>query len=233
MKPVIIQQDSRAIVYDADALPAVGAELFEPGYWREQDALSGSAPGRGTTWFVDAPWGASVLRRYRRGGMAARASKDRYLFTGWERTRPFREFRVLEAMAADGLRVPVPLAAVAERHGVSYAAALLTRRIAPARALVEHFDNEAFDWQRLGAELRTFFQAGMRHADLNARNILIHDDTRAAWVIDLDASHYDPARPVDGAEQLERLRRSLDKLWPADNPRLENAWSALLQGSAP
>lgn len=236
MKPVTVQQESRAIVYDADALPAVEASLFEPEYWREQGALSGSAPGRGTSWFIDAPWGASVLRRYKRGGMVARFNDDRYLYSGRENSRPFREFHVLEQMAADGLRVPAPLAALCERRGPTYRAALLTRRIAPAAPLADEVleevgrGQERIDWERLGAELRTFFNAGMDHADLNARNILLHQDSRAVWVIDLDASTYNPAQPVDGTAQLARLKRSLDKLWPPGAGGLEDRWAALLQG---
>lgn len=232
MKPVIIQQDSRAIVYDADALPAVEAQLFEPEYWRGQGALSGSAPGRGTTWFIDAPWGDCVLRTYRRGGMVARFNRNHYLYTGFERSRPFREFHVLENMAADGLRVPAPQAALCQVNGPVYTAALITRRIAPALPLTEHLADEDFDWQRLGAELRTFFNAGMEHADLNARNILIHEESRAAWVIDLDASSYDPSHPGEGREQLLRLKRSLEKLWPDDAPPLEHAWAGLQSGHA-
>lgn len=232
MKPVIIQQDSRAIVYDADVLPDVEAQWFEPEYWRGQGALSGSAPGRGTTWFIDAPWGASVLRTYRRGGMVARFNRSHYLYTGFERSRPFREFNVLESMAADGLRVPAPQAALCVVNGPFYTAALMTRRIVPARPLTEYFSDESFDWQRLGAELRTFFNAGMEHADLNARNILINEESRAAWVIDLDASRYDPSHPNDGRQQLLRLKRSLEKLWPDDGPPLETAWAQLQSGHA-
>ena len=36
-----------------------------------------------------------VLRRYLRGGMAARFARDRYLWLGEERTRSFRELRLL------------------------------------------------------------------------------------------------------------------------------------------
>jgi 3-deoxy-D-manno-octulosonic acid kinase len=171
-----------------------------------------------------------VLRRYLRGGMVARVSHDRYWFRGVEVSRPFREFDVLARMAADGLRVPTPLAALCLREGLFYRAALLTRRIAPARALPEHFTNEGFDWSRLGTELRALFDAGLRHADLNARNILIHDDTSASWVIDLDASRYDPDRPAAGERQLARLHRSLEKLWTAEAPPLDDCWTALQAG---
>ncbi len=233
MKPVTVHVENAAIVYDADTLPArltppdVLPRLFDGGWWSGQGAVTGEAPGRGSSLFLATDFGEAVLRRYLRGGMAAKVSHDRYFFRGVEASRPFREFDVLARMAADGLPVPEPLAALCARDGLFYRAALLTRRIAPARALPEHFTDMAFDWSRLGAELRSLFQAGMRHADLNARNILVHSDTGAAWVIDLDASRYDPGRPVSGDRQLARLRRSLEKLWPPDAPALDGCWAAL------
>jgi 3-deoxy-D-manno-octulosonic acid kinase len=237
MKPVTVHVENAAIVYDADALPAglttpdALPRLFDAGWWSGQGAVTGEAPGRGSSLFLATDFGEAALRRYLRGGMAARLSHDRYVFRGVEASRPFREFDVLARMASDGLPVPEPLAALCERDGLFYRAALLTRRIMPARALPDHFTDRSFDWSRLGAELRSLFDAGMRHADLNARNILVHDDTGAAWVIDLDASRYDPDRPAKGARQLDRLHRSLEKLWPDGAPALTGCWEALLAGA--
>jgi 3-deoxy-D-manno-octulosonic acid kinase len=236
MKPVTVHVENAAIVYDADALPAgltmpeALPRLFDGKWWSGQGAVTGEAPGRGSSLFLDTEFGEAVLRRYLRGGMAAKVSNDRYVFRGVETSRPFREFDVLSRMAADGLRVPQPLAALCVRDGPFYRAALLTRRITPAHALPDHFADEAFDWSRLGAELQHFFATGLRHADLNARNILVHDDTGASWVIDLDASRYEPGRPVSGERQLARLHRSLEKLWPADAPPLAACWDALVAG---
>jgi 3-deoxy-D-manno-octulosonic acid kinase len=237
MKPVTVHVENAAIVYDADALPAgygtadTLPRLFDASWWTERGAVTGSAPGRGTSVFLATDFGEAVLRRYLRGGMVARVNHDRYLFRGVAASRPFREFDVLARMAADGLRVPAPLAALCVREGLFYRAALLTRRIAPARALPERFTDERFDWARLGAELRGLFDAGLRHADLNARNILVHDETQESWVIDLDASRYEPDRPASGERQLARLCRSLEKLWPAEAPPLADCWAALLTGS--
>ena len=139
MKPTTIQKGSSSIVYDADALPAVESSLFDETHWRAADALEGSAPGRGTSWFVETPAGPAVLRRYLRGGMVARINRDRYLYRGASASRPFREFDVLRRMSEDGLRVPRPLAALCRREGAFYRAALMTRRIAPAQALPERF----------------------------------------------------------------------------------------------
>lgn len=233
MKPATIQKGSSNIVYDADALSAVEPRLFDEAHWRALNALEGSAPGRGTSWFVETPAGPAVLRRYLRGGLVARINHSRYLYRGTASSRPFREFDVLQRMSGDGLRVPEPLAALCRREGAFYRAALMTRRIAPARALPAHFADGDFDWRRLGRELRSFFDAGMAHADLNARNILIHDETGDAWVIDLDASRYTPGKPVDGERQLARLKRSLHKLWPQTQvAALDDSWVRLLEGAS-
>ena len=57
-----------------------------------------------------------VLRRYRRG---ADRPPDNYLWAGEDRTRSFREYRLLAAMRRQGLDVPAPLAAAYWRQGRS------------------------------------------------------------------------------------------------------------------
>ena len=106
MKSGTYRQDSLLIVYDAEQVQHPRADLFDPGYWDKRGCVTGEAVGRGSAWFIDAPFGAVVLRRYLRGGLIARISRDRYLFTGWARSRPVAEFRVLERLAAAGLPVP-------------------------------------------------------------------------------------------------------------------------------
>ena len=92
------------ILYDADSLCDAGRapqtasrlalEGFDPGWWRDAGRVTGEAPGRGASLFLDAGEGVEwVLRPYRRGGLIARASATRYLWTGLERTRAFRELR--------------------------------------------------------------------------------------------------------------------------------------------
>ena len=127
MKSGTYRQDSLLIVYDAEQVQHPRADLFDPGYWDKRGCVTGEAVGRGSAWFIDAPFGAAVLRRYLRGGMMARISRDRYLFTGWARSRPVAEFRVLERLAAAGLPVPAPLAAGLRRRGLVYTGGLITR----------------------------------------------------------------------------------------------------------
>ncbi len=230
MKPVTIKAASSHIVYDADVLSAPQPALFETGYWRDQQALEGSAPGRGSASFVRMGTGSAVLRRYLRGGWVARWNRDRYWYTGLARSRPFAEFELLRRMTADGLRVPTPLAALCDRHGLFYRAALLTERIAPAQPLEAHCGASDFDWSHLGRALAEFHRAGVRHADLNARNILIHERTGEVWLIDFDRCSYRPGQPVSGPAQLDRLQRSCRKFWPPQGADFASSWKALMQG---
>ena len=178
--------------------------------------MTGEAVGRGSAWFIEAPCGAAVLRRYLRGGMMARISRDRYLFTGWRRSRPMAEFRVLERLAAAGLPVPAPLAAGVLRRGPLYTGGLITQRIPDAWPLADLLPERAHDdalWRRIGACVRRFHDAGLVHADLNARNILV-DAADTVFLIDFDRARIRHGARRRFRRNLERLHRSLVKLWP-------------------
>src|SRR5215213_5570910 len=88
-----------AILFDRQRLRQAEPALFSAAYWAER-ARPVDEGGRGGAWFVDAPFGASVLRQYRRGGLVAKLSRDRYLWSGADRTRSFAEFRLMRALIA-------------------------------------------------------------------------------------------------------------------------------------
>ena len=103
------------IVYDADVMSRAGFQLgeehFSADWWEHQGNVRARNRGRGSALTIAAPFGRSVLRRYLRGGWPARFSQSSYVFTGFERSRPIGEFRVLEELKTLGLRAPRPLAA--------------------------------------------------------------------------------------------------------------------------
>ncbi|SFU50708.1 3-deoxy-D-manno-octulosonic acid kinase [Halomonas korlensis] len=197
---------------DASAIPPTDPRLFDPAHWRHNGRVIGEAPGRGASLFLDAGKAQWVLRPYRRGGLISRISERRYLWTGLERTRAFREMRLTAELHEIGLPVPRPLAASVARHGLTYEAALITVRITGARALAELLvSREADDalLERVGATVRRFHDAGLDHVDLNARNLLV-DPRGKVWLIDLDRCRR--RRPGKWqAANLERLLRSLGK----------------------
>jgi len=227
------KQESRIIVYDADSVPQPTAELFDPGYWEVRGALAATARGRGSAYVLDTPFGAAVLKQYLRGGWPARISRDQYLFTGFQRSRPLAELRVLALLAEMGLPAPAPLGALCERRGAFYRGWLLTRLIAGAQPLSEILETAATGtWRETGKVIRRFHDAGVAHADLNGRNILA-DHNGAIYLVDFDRARVSVRNNGSFRANLNRLRRSLEKLWP---PRtavgLDDAWKALLAGYA-
>ncbi|WP_136064982.1 3-deoxy-D-manno-octulosonic acid kinase [Modicisalibacter radicis] len=205
---------------------------FDAAFWRRHDAVVGQAPGRGTSLFVDAAQIAVadeqwVLRDYRRGGMAARLSEAHYVWAGRERSRAFREMRLTAALYGRGLPVPRPVAARVARHGLAYTAALLTVRLAGARALADCLVDDVAGadpalLERVGATIRRFHDAGLDHVDLNARNLLITPD-ESVWLIDLDRCRLRRRGNWQNAN-IERLQRSLAKF------EAEAAVPAILRG---
>ncbi|WP_031218800.1 3-deoxy-D-manno-octulosonic acid kinase [Halomonas sp. PBN3] len=212
------------ILYDADSLcdagaaPQIGPSLLDPAWWQARGRVTGEAPGRGASLFLNAGNGEEwVLRPYRRGGLVARLSERRYLWTGLERTRAFRELRLTAELLDQGLPVPRPVAAGVTRHGLTYEATLITVRLPGARALASLLKNGQADdalLQRVGATIRRFHDAGLDHVDLNVRNLLV-DDGGKVWLIDLDRCRLRP-HGAWKARNLERLGRSLEKFGAAE-----------------
>jgi 3-deoxy-D-manno-octulosonic acid kinase len=204
-----------AMLYDAKSMKEAGPFLFDPES-AQLDAVPVSQGGRQAAWFVRGEFGQGVLRRYRRGGLMAKVSVDRYIWNGAASTRSFAEFELLRFMYDSGLPVPRPLAAAYWRHGPTYRAAILVQRIADVQPLAGMLDTASP--AAVAAAIFTVHEAGVWHADLNAYNILI-DVQGKVWLIDFDKG----ARQVLSAERrhgnLLRLRRSLLKV--AGSPGLE------------
>ena len=237
MKPATQKGNSFSVIHDASVLDAPTPEFFDPGYWRGKNALVGEAIGRGSAWFIDSPFGSVVLRRYLRGGMVANISRDRYFFTRVENSRPFREFNTLASMLEQGLPVPRPVAAICEHHGFLSTGALVTALIPNAMTLADLLpanqtdaDMNAAIWGRIGKCIRQFHDAGVWHADLNARNIML-DDQLKVFLIDFDRARHTPGQAVDGKGNMNRLKRSLIKLWPTEDlSAMQSAWVLLEAG---
>jgi len=221
---------SQAIVYDANRVPQPDANLFEPEYWRQSGAIVGQAAGRGNALLLETAYGQAVLRQYFRGGAAARISRDRYVFLGYQRSRPIAEANLLARMSSMGLPVPHPLAGICSRKGLTYSGALLTERIPDARPLADRMSElNSRDpvWPAIGFCLQQFHAAGVHHADLNMRNILL-DKQDMVWVIDFDRGRL--LRPGDHRLQqnLQRLHRSLRKQTAMPDAELEECWRELM-----
>lgn len=223
-----------AMLYDASCLHHPDAAVFEPAHWQAQGALESARGGRGTVAFVrtaaDQRW---VLRHYRRGGLMARLVDDQYLWTGADRTRSFREWRLLRQLRVWGLPVPQPVAARYQRAGLFYRADLITAELPVRLTVAQALQSDplpAAAWRAIGACVGALHGRGVQHADLNAHNLLLGAGN-AVYVLDFDRGRI---RGRGAWEQavLERLQRSLRKVTtglPADRFG-EAQWHALLDG---
>ncbi len=235
------------------ALVVARAQLLPPVIWVVTQhgslhawaaARPGAKPlaGRGVAWAVDAPDGADTpgyppraarwgVRHYRRGG-GVRWLGDRYLRLGL--ARPLRELRTSVAARARGVRTPEVLALAVYPAVGFYRADLVTAEIAGAMDLAEALwaehpaagdpDARLAALLAAGALLRQLAEAGVRHPDLNAKNILLAPpaagdvparggDPVVAWALDLDGCVLAPP-PLSRRrlrEAYARLERSLRK----------------------
>ena len=221
---------SSVIVYDADLIEQAGGFLFQGSHWERQGLVAGQAQGRGSALFLETSFGPAVLRHYLRGGWAAGFSRDRYVFTGFDRSRPLMELKMLVKLQQLELPVPRPLAAHCERSGLFYRGSLLTRRIPDVTPLADRLIDETFAtelWRETGKCIRKFHDQGVIHSDLNCRNILVHS-SGAIYLIDFDRARVRQGARMAFKANLSRLHRSLEKTWPEGRQsRLEKAWAIL------
>ena len=236
MNGVVENIETGAILYDRAVVNQISAACFDAGSWASARPVTGDlrSAGRGKTMIVGDGGTEYVLRHYRRGGLPGRFSRDLYLWTGAERTRAFREWRLLRTLREMNLPVPIPAAARYRRVGrFFYTADLLTVRepgIRPlSQRLVEGPAGEGF-WRAVGAGLKRFHEAGVCHADLNAYNVQL-DAADHLFLLDFDRGSL---RPPGAWRQgnLARLHRSLRKISRLE-PRVafsEPNWQQLMLG---
>ncbi len=152
--------------------------------------------------------GHGVLRRHRRGGLAARLLPRGLFLTN----RPGREFEAHRALQAAGVPVPRLLGAAWRRRGVFFSGAIATEAV-DAPTLQECLEEAAtveHTLARIGGLVRRMHDAGGLHADLQIRNILVTPSGPLLLDFDKARAGRAPGR-VARARNLFRLRRSLEK----------------------
>ncbi len=163
-----------------------------------------------------------AVRHYARGGRVfSKVLRDRYLRIG--PIRPFHEAEASETARNRGIPTPRVLAAAVYPSGPFYRADLITDFIPASSDLVEAlFDTsrkglggavERQDALRTAGELiRRMAEAGIRHQDIHAGNILLEWQGAAPrpHLLDLDRCEVAPSgRHLSPDPMLKRLRRSL------------------------
>jgi 3-deoxy-D-manno-octulosonic acid kinase len=211
-----LRRHDGAMLCDPSLAAVADDSWFDPARWPDAGKVAG---GRGGVVFLRSDDRRWVLRHYRRGGALAALLGDRYLWTGEDRTRAFREWRLLRRLADWALPVPRAVAARYRRAGAIYRADLITEELVDTRTLAASLQSAPLGddrWRAIGDCVRRFHERGVRHADLNAHNVLL--GSGGVYVLDFDRGEVRARGPWE-QRVLARLQRSLVKVsegLPAD-----------------
>ena len=176
----------------------------------------------------------AVVRRYHRGGLMQRVNKARY-FGG---NRAFDELRAAERARAGGVRTPVVVAAIERPARVAgYRAWLATVLLSGGLNLAAWLAAETDEARRSGVlreagrQTALMHAAGVAHADLNLRNLLVMpaDGGDEVYLLDFDKATVS-ATPVSRTRRerdLRRLARSARKLEAGLGPE---HWAVFREG---
>jgi len=221
------------ILQDENATEKLERQHFDADYWQDKPGFSIVDGGRGGSIKAIMNDQPVILRQYLRGGMIANLTKDKYIWLGKTRSRPWREWRLLRDAAAAGLPVAKPLGACVWKSGLFYRAAIMTVYLQGTQTLADYLAHSVLDhehWHQLGLLIRDLQRKGFRHADLNANNLLI-DQNSKFYVIDFDKGRR--MNKLDNWQwsALYRLQRSLVKIDRQISLHYrDDDWQALMDG---
>jgi 3-deoxy-D-manno-octulosonic acid kinase len=213
--------------------------------WAEAQPTAEPRAGRGRVHVVPAPAsgpggrGRWAVRHYFRGGAVARPLlRDRYLSVGTP--RPFREILASHGARARGIPTPAVVAGAVYPSGIFHRADLVTELIPDGMVLADVLFGEDRPTPERGRAalaaagelIRRMERTGVRHVDLNARNILLTwsadaEGAPSVHLLDLDACTL-TSGPLPAGPMQARLQRSLRKFERRSGRKLgADAWAAL------
>ncbi len=224
------KNNKRQFVVHPNSQSVPAKEWFDPQHWANQGRLLGTYAGRGSVWMIKSDNGKWVLKHYYRGGLYAKISRDKYLWSGFDNTRAVREFNLLLHMEKLGLPCPKPVAVQVQRSGLFYTNDLITEYIQHQSTFADNLaESEPALWRRVGTVIGRFHAAGIYHADLNVHNLLIHQDS--IHLIDFDKGEIKKNRKHWPQSNLSRLKRSIEKETDLRCEQdFKKHWQALLSG---
>jgi tRNA A-37 threonylcarbamoyl transferase component Bud32 len=214
----VIAQNSRNIVYRKGYEEAF--ENFAPPGNAQSDDDRRVLSGRGPLAVMPLNQRTGervVIRRCLRGGILGRIIRETYLKVG--NPRPLEELKIANFARTHGVETPEILAVMIERIGpFFYRGTLAIREIRAGRDLLAELlslecppDQGTIAQKRrtiarLGCLIAKMHDAGIYHADLHLKNILVSEaqDTPKLYVLDFDAARIFP--------MLSDFRRTLNIL---------------------
>ncbi len=163
-----------------------------------------------------------VVREYWHGGMIGKIFRDFF----WDGMRPVRELSVCDAARRGGIKTTEIIAIVKNRIlGPLYKFRLVTKEITKSIDLIELLlhsgENRLLKQKRqiinkLAKAVNDMHNAGIYHADLHLKNILVQSDAGGSvnvYIIDLDKSkQYEKISFQKRMKNIMRLDRSVVKM---------------------
>lgn len=180
--------------------------------------------GRGTVkHMILEETGAVVIKSYRRGGVMALLTKDRYLRAG--KTRSQKEFEFLSHAARAGVSVPRPLIYIARGYPL-YRAWLVTQRIKSHNSLATLAMKDAESAGKLmpliSKNITLLIKNKIFHVDLHPGNVIIHE-SGTPYIIDFDRARFTTHSPQKTTQLFnKRWMKAIAKYHlPSEISRLE------------
>ncbi len=163
--------------------------------------------GRGVIRSLETPHGTVLVRQCRRGGDLKNLFRDKYLL----HNRPRQEIELHREAYARGVHTVLPVGACWSRSGVFFRGSVATLKV-DADDLYHKVKQGGGalpeELAACGRAIRSMHAAGVLHADLNMKNLLVHGSE--AWVIDFDKGRIvSDVGNVHARANFLRLRRSM------------------------
>lgn len=158
-----------------------------------------------------------VVRRNHHGGMFRNLTGDLFLWP----TRAPKELEISITLARMGVPTPAVLAFAIYRRDIGAVSDVVTEEVPDSvdfggllLATQPDSDERRKGWNATRRLLKRLAGQGVRHHDLNVKNILLRrtaDDLFAGYVLDVDRVEFDCTRRDAYAGNRARLRRSVEK----------------------
>ena len=234
------QQDNQFSLFNLTEKPTEPASFFESAFWEKQQRITGSAKGRGTTYFLNTKdlFGVNTaLRHYYRGGLWGEIQQRSLSFAIIYRNTQRGRISAFKSTPSSRCSRTQPIAARVKKGklGICYQADILIEKIENAQDLTALLQTQQLPndvWQAIGKLIRQLHNLQICHTDLNAHNILVQqlENEQKCWLIDFDKCGQ---KSGDSWKQgnLERLHRSFVKEVGRMNIQFnEENWTELLKG---
>jgi 3-deoxy-D-manno-octulosonic acid kinase len=156
--------------------------------------------------------GSVVVKHYKRGGLAGRLIRRRYL--KWGKTRSQSEFELLLKAQDMGIRVPEPLVYASQGY-LFYRAWLVTREINQPQSLARlslNDEKRAADAMKSVIEqISQLIEHGILHVDLHPGNVVI-DQADRIFLVDFDkGQNYHGNKSKLTGRYISRWQRAVNK----------------------